>query len=103
MYAAASATKRFIFFLNMIRTILIPLPCSVYTIRLLVALGADLRAVDLNNNTVLHYSALNHNFAATKVLLNYNAPVDIQNNDVRVMSQHYTKVYLIFTMWAAPC
>ena len=54
----------------------------------MVSLGANIRALDKKNMTALHYSATNLNYAATKVLLDSNAPVDIKNNDVRMMSLH---------------
>ena len=60
--------------------------CSFDTTRLLVSLGASVRAMDGKNNTALHYSATNLNYPATKVLLDSNAPVDIRNNDVSMMS-----------------
>ena len=59
---------------------------SFDTTRLLVSLGADIRAVDSHNNTALHHSATNLNYLATKVLLDSNAPVEVKNNDVRMMS-----------------
>ena len=63
----------------------LPLICSFDTTRLLVSLGADIRAVDNHSNMALHHSATNLNYPATKVLLDSNAPVDVKNNDVRMM------------------
>jgi ankyrin repeat protein len=53
-----------------------------------VSLGANTRAVDNKNNTALHFSATNLNYPATKVLIDSNAPVDVKNNDVRMMSSY---------------
>ena len=42
-----------------------------------------MRAVDDLKNTALHYSATNLNYAATKVLIESNAPVEVKNSEVR--------------------
>ena len=63
-----------------------PPPHSFETTRLLVSLGSDVRSRDKHGNTALHHSATNLNYAATKVLLDANAPVEVKNNDVRMMS-----------------
>ena len=57
--------------------------CSSDTTRLLVALGANIRATDKNKDTPLHHAAANLNYGATKVLIDAGAPIEAKNNDVR--------------------
>ena len=57
--------------------------CSSDTTRLLVALGANIRATDKNKDTPLHHAAANLNYGATKVLIDAGAPIEVKNNDVR--------------------